>query len=395
MNAPLKVSKVADKVTSEDAVPPDAKPATRRRASGRTLVQRFRVLLMLALPLAMLAGGAWWYATGGRYQTTEDAYLQQAKITMASDISGRVVTVPVSDNQTVKAGDVLFQVDPAPYAMALRQADAALASARIQVEQLKSAYHQAVANERAATDMVNYMTIDFGRQSKLVTSGNATQSALDAARHNLENAQQKQIVAKQGIDSALAALGGNPDIPVDAHPLVLTALAARDKDAYDLARTTVKAPADGVVYQAASFKPGMYVTAGTPLFTLVETGDTWVDANFKETQLDHMRPGQPVTVVLDTYPDHPFKATVAAIGAGTGEEFSLLPAQNATGNWVKVTPRIPVRLKLIGDHSSLALRAGMSASVSVDTGHERGFGSLIPFAFAHPAQPAQPAQSAK
>ncbi len=391
MNAPMKVSKVVDKVDSEEAVPRDAKPATpappaRRRVSGRTLVQRFRFVLMLALPLAMLAGGVWWYATGGRYQTTEDAYLQQAKITIASDISGRVVTVPVSDNQKVKAGQVLFQVDPAPFGMALRQADAALASARIQVEQLKSAYHQAVANERAADDMVNYMTTEFGRQSKLVKSGNSTQATLDEARHNLEDARQKQIVAKQGIQSALAALGGNPDIPVDAHPLVLTALAARDKEAYDLARTTVRAPADGVVYQAASFKPGMYVTAGMPLFTLVETGDTWVDANFKETQLDHMRPGQPVKVVLDTYPDHPIKATVDAIGAGTGEEFALLPAQNATGNWVKVTPRIPVRLKLLNDSSKLALRAGMSASVSVDTGHERGLGSLIPFAFAHPAQ---------
>ena len=392
MNAPTKVSKVVDKVASKDAVPHDTKPASpapptgRRRASGRSLVQRFRFLLMLALPLAMLAGGTWWYATGGRYQQTEDAYLQQAKITMASDISGRVVAVPVADNQAVKAGDVLFQVDPAPYAMALRQADAALASARINVEQLKSAYHQAVANERAADDEVSYLTTEFGRQAKLVTSGNATQAALDEARHNLAMARQRQIVAKQGIQSALAALGGKPDIAVDAHPLVLTALAARDKDAYDLARTTVKAPADGIVYQAASFKPGQYVTAGTPLFTLVETGDTWVDANFKETQLDHMRPGQPVEVVLNTYPGHPLKGTVDAIGAGTGEEFALLPAQNATGNWVSVTPRIPVRLKLVSDHSTLALRAGMSASVSVDTGHERGLGSLIPFAFAHPTR---------
>jgi len=299
-------------------------------------------------------------------------------------VSGRVVAVPVSDNQTVKAGDVLFRVDAEPYRIAVRQDDAAIASARLKVQQLKSAYRQAVAAETAASDETNYYSTEFERQSKLAKTGISAQATLDQARHNLDKAHMQLVIARQGIDSARAALDGDPDLPLDRHPLVLAALAARQKDAYDLQRTTVKAPAAGIVYRAASFKPGQYVTAGTPLFALVETGDTWIDANFKETQLDRMHPGQTATIVFDTYPEHTFKATVAAIGAGTGEQFSLLPAQNATGNWVKVTQRIPVQLKLKPDQARLALRTGMSATVSVDTGHVRGFASLIALAHAAP-----------
>ena len=157
----------------------------------------------------------------------------------------------------------------------------------------------------------------------------------------------------------------------------MAALAARDKAAYDLAQTTVKAPADGIIYQAASFKVGQYVSVGTPLFALVETGDTWIDANFKETQLTNMKPGQKAEIVVDTYPGRTFEATVKAIGAGTGAEFSLLPAQNATGNWVKVTQRIPVRLELTDPDAKMALRTGMSATVTVDTGVARGLPSIF------------------
>src|SRR5690606_23332691 len=192
-----------------------------------------------------------------------------------------------------------------------------------------------------------------------------TTSALDEARNDLDKARQQHAVAQQGVESAKAALGGDPAVGTDRHPAVLAALAQRDKAAFDLSQTTVAAPADGVVYQAASFKVGQYVSTGTPLFALVETQDTWIDANFKETQLTHLKPGQQAEVVLDTYPGRTFKATVDAIGAGTGAEFSLLPAQNATGNWVKVTQRIPVRLKLDDNAGKLALRTGMSADVTV------------------------------
>jgi membrane fusion protein, multidrug efflux system len=348
----------------------EAPAALRRRRGGR-------FLLMAALPLALVAGGGYVWVTGGRYQETENANLRQAKVAIASEAAGRIVEVKVADNAAVKAGDVLFTVDPEPYRIALSQADASLAAARLSVEQLRAAYSQSAAQERAAANEANFAREEFDRQSALVAKGIASKSALDEARRDLTKTGEEQAAAVQGVASARAALGGDPTIETAQHPAVLQAMAARDKAAFDLAQTVVRAPADGIISQASSFKAGQFVAAGTPLFSLVETGDTWVEANFKETQLTHMKLGQSADIVLDTYPGRPLRATVESIGAGTGAEFSLLPAQNATGNWVKVTQRIPVRLKVDSRDTDVALRTGMSASVSVDTGASRGFGGLF------------------
>ncbi|MDX8540967.1 HlyD family secretion protein [Mesorhizobium abyssinicae] len=356
---------------AELAPSPQPAPKKQRRAG--------RFLLMVALPAALLAGGAYIWVTGGRYQETENANLQQAKVSIASDTAGRIVKVGIADNQLVKQGDVLFAVDPESYRIALAQADAAVATARLNVEQLRAAYSQAMAQEKSDTSEVAYAQSQYDRAADLAQKGINAKSSLDEARNDLDKARQQLAVAEQGIISAKAALGGNPDIETDKHPTVMAALAARDKAAYDLAQTTVTAPADGVVSQASSFKVGQYVAIGTPLFSLVETGDTWIDANFKETQLTHMKPGQKAEIVVDTYPGKTFEATVKAIGAGTGAEFSLLPAQNATGNWVKVTQRIPVRLELTDPDAKMALRTGMSATVTVDTGVARG----LPKIFGH------------
>ncbi|MGF7062405.1 membrane fusion protein (multidrug efflux system) [Aminobacter sp. BE322] len=355
--------------------PQPAAAAPARRNRGRFLV-------MAALPLALVAAGGYYWVTGGRYQETENANLRQAKVSIASEAAGRIVKVGVADNASVKAGDILFEVDPEPYRIALAQADATLAAARLNVEQLRAAYSQATAQERVAASALDYAQSQFDRSNDLVRKGVNAPSALDEARMDLDKAKEQHSAALQGIVSAKAALGGNPDIPTEQHPTVLSAQAARDKAAFSLAQTTVRAPADGTVSQAASFKIGQFVGTGTPVFSLVETGDTWVEANFKETQLTNMKPGQEAEIVLDTYPDRTFRGTVAAIGAGTGAEFSLLPAQNATGNWVKVTQRIPVRIKLDDDASRPALRTGMSATVSIDTGVARGFGSIFGHAVA-------------
>jgi len=378
MNAVAKVNENSTKVELEGVavVPQQAaapQPAPKKRG---------RVLLMAALPLALVVGGGYFWVTGGRYQETENANLRQAKVNIASEAAGRIVKVDVADNTTVKAGDVLFEVDPEPYRIALAQSDATLAAARLNVEQLRAAYSQAVAQERVAASGLDYAQAQFDRSNGLVTKGVNTKSSLDEARMDLDKAQEQHSAAVQGIASAKAALGGNPDIETDKHPTVLSALAARDKAAFNLAQTTVRAPADGVVSQAASFKVGQFVGTGTALFSLVETGDTWIEANFKETQLTHMKAGQEAEIVLDTYPDRTFKGTVEAIGAGTGAEFSLLPAQNATGNWVKVTQRIPVRIKVDATDAGLAMRTGMSATVSIDTGVSRGFGSIFGHAVA-------------
>lgn len=366
-------------VTVAPPIQPAPVAPKKKRRSGR-------FLLMFALPAALIAGGAYVWVTGGRYQETENANLQQAKVSIASDTAGRIVQVDIADNQLVKQGDVLFAIDPEPYRIALAQADAAVAVARVGIEQLRAAYSQATAQEKSATSEVDYAQSQYDRAADLAQKGINTKSALDQAKNDLDKAKMQLAVAQQGIISAKAALAGNPDIETDKHPTVMAALAARDKAAYDLAQTTVKAPADGVVSQASSFKVGQYVGSGTPLFALVETGDTWIDANFKETQLTHMKTGQKAEIVVDTYPGRTFEATVKAIGAGTGAEFSLLPAQNATGNWVKVTQRIPVRLELTDADAKMALRTGMSASVTVDTGVSRGLPSILGHATAGEAQ---------
>ncbi|MER8827314.1 HlyD family secretion protein [Mesorhizobium sp. M0938] len=380
MNAVAKVDENATKLEMEAPAQPAA-PATvapqpapvapkKKRRAGR-------FLLMFALPVALIAGGSYVWVTGGRYQETENANLQQAKVSIAADTAGRIVQVDIFDNQSVKQGDVLFAIDPEPYRIALAQADAAVAGARLNVEQLRAAYSQAIAQEKSDASQIDYAQSQYDRAADLARKGINAKSSLDEARNDLDKAKQQLAVAEQGILSAKAALGGNPEIETDKHPTVMAALAARDKAAYDLAQTTVRAPADGIVSQAASFKVGQYVGSGTPLFSLVETADTWIDANFKETQLTHMKPGQKAEIVVDTYPGKTFEATVQAIGAGTGAEFSLLPAQNATGNWVKVTQRIPVRLQLADADAKMALRTGMSATVTVDTGVARGFPSIF------------------
>ena len=334
-------------------------------------------LLMAALPVALVVVGGWLWLDSGRYESTENAAVQQARISVASDISGRVTEVFVKDNDRVTAGQPLFRVDPEPYRIALAQADAALAQARLQVAQLRAAYNLALAQEQVAQDTADYLASELKRQEAITGRGAGTESALDAARHDASSAQESLAAARQNVAAALAALGGDPQVETDAHPTVMAALTAHDKAAYNLGLTEVKAPADGVIYKADSFKPGQFVAAGASLFSLVETGDTWIEANFKETQIGKMAPGQKAEVEFDTFPGRAFEAVVEAVGAGTGAEFSLLPAQNATGNWVKVTQRVPVTLRLAPGAEIPALRTGLSAAVTVDTKAATNLDALV------------------
>ncbi|RVD35411.1 HlyD family secretion protein, partial [Mesorhizobium sp. M8A.F.Ca.ET.023.02.2.1] len=250
MNAVAKVEENAPKVEMEApaqpaaapvAVAPPVQPAPAPKKKRR--IGRF--FLMFALPAALVIGGGYVWVTGGRYQETENANLQQAKVSIASDTAGRIVQVAISDNQTVKKGDLLFAIDPEPYRIALGQADAAVAAARLNVEQLRAAYSQALAQEKSASSEVAYAQSQYDRAADLAQKGINAKSSLDEARNDLDKAKQQLAVADQGIVSAKAALGGNPDIETDKHPTVMSALAARDKAAYDLAQSTVRAPADG------------------------------------------------------------------------------------------------------------------------------------------------------
>ncbi|MFO1202612.1 MAG: HlyD family secretion protein [Tabrizicola sp.] len=343
-------------------VPPAPAPAPAKPARPLR-----KALLMLSVPALLVAGVGGWWLTGANTESTENAYLHQARISVAPTVGGRVVSVNVHELQPVKAGDVLFQVDPEPYQLAVAQAEAAVNGARIQVEQMKAALAQAEAQAALAADEAQYQEDELARQEELSGKGVTSTSALDEKRHASQQAREKAEVAKLTADAARAALGGDPNAATDDHPAVRAALAELDRAHYNLSVTRVSAPSDGVIYQASSFHEGVMLAAGQPVFALVETGEAWVDANFKETQLVDLAQGQTAEIVFDAAPGKTFTGTVEAIGAGTGAEFSLLPAQNATGNWVKVTQRVPVRIKLDDAAGAAALASGLSAEVTVDT----------------------------
>lgn len=329
-----------------------------------------RIALIVIVPLLIIIGGGYYYLTGGRYLETDNSYVHQSVLLVAPVVSGRVSEVDVKENQIVKPGDVLFRIDPAPFKIAVEQANAAFADARQSVGQLKAAYSVAQAKLAAAEHTVAIRQRELARTQDLQKRGFSTPADVDKAQLSEQAAEDDVKVAKEALASAGAALGGNPNLPVDNYPVVNKAQAAKDQAELDLSHATVRADAAGVVSQVSNLNVGQYASAGSTMMSIVRKNDSWVEANFKETQLTDMKPGQKATVVVDTYPGKTLEGEVSSIGAATGAEFSLIPAQNATGNWVKVVQRIPVRIKL-DNPQAVPLRDGMSATVTVDTGETR------------------------
>ena len=328
-----------------------------------------RLLLMVVLPLALVLGGTGWYLAAERYVSTDDAYAQADMVQLSSDVSGRVVDVAVQDNQYVKQGQLLFRIDDRPFRIAVERAQAQLASARLQVEGLRATYRQQLANLKAAQDTLAYQQHEFDRQQQLLAAHVGSQQQFDQARHALDSARQQAAAAQQQSGTVLADLGGDAELPTDQHPLVLQAQAQLDQAQLDLSHTIVSAPANGIVTKVDQLPVGNYLAAGTPAFALVETDRVWVEANFKETQLTHAQAGQTAIITADTYPGTRFRGHVATITPGTGAEFAVLPPQNATGNWVKVVQRLPVRIEIDNPDPAKPLRPGMSITASVDTQH--------------------------
>ena len=348
------------KVLAADAPAQAAALPAPRKKSGR------RFALMFGVPLVLAAIGGYFWLTGGRFVDTDNAYVQQAKVAISADVAGRIISVSVHDNQTVAAGDELFSIDPEPYRIALAQADAALSSARVNVAQLKVAFGTAKAKLAAAQVTLDIRQKEMDRKASLLTQGLTAEASMDDVRIALQAAETTVSLAEQELANAVAALGGNPEIAVDEHPAVRSALAAKDNAQRNLSKTTVMAPASGIVSQVASLNVGQFIAIGSTIASLVETGDTWVQANFKETQVGGLTAGMPAEIAIDAYPGAKLHGHVDSIGAATGSEFALIPAQNATGNWVKVVQRIPVRIK-VDDANAKPLRTGMSATVAIDT----------------------------
>jgi membrane fusion protein, multidrug efflux system len=353
-------------IAVQTPAPVPEKPATIAAPARRS---RLRFILLVVVPLVLLIGAGVAYLAGGRYVSTDDAYVKADKITISTEVSGRVAEVAVDPNQHVTRGQLLFTLDEEPFRIALQRAEAQLATARNDIESMRATLREKQAALKAAQDSLAYLGREFDRQQQLAARSVVSVSKLDEARHNLDNARQQVAINQHDIAALLASLGGDGAIATEDHPKVRQARAERDQAELNLRRTRIVAPASGML-AGLELQRGEYVNATMPVFSLVSDERVWVEANLKETDLTWVRPGQTAVIEVDAYPDHALKATVESINPGTGSEFSLLPAQNATGNWVKVVQRVPVRLAITLD-PAFPLRAGMSTTVEIDTGHKR------------------------
>jgi membrane fusion protein (multidrug efflux system) len=337
---------------------------------GQTLL---RLGLLVVIPLMAIAGAAIWWMSGGRYVSTENAYVKAHIVQIAPEVSGQVRRVLAHDHASVAAGETLVTIEPRPFRLALDSAEAELDGARTQVETLRATWRETVAELADAEARADYFQRQWQRQEELAAKGVASAAKRDESQNEARAAADRVTTIKERQRRVLTALNGNPDLPADEHPVVRDKTAARERAALDFARTNVRAPVDGVVVNLR-LQQGEQVKAATPLFSLVASSRPWVEANFKETELTHVRVGQKARVVLDTYPEVTWEALVESLSPATGAEFAILPPQNASGNWVKVVQRLPVKLRLLHHAGEPALRAGMTASVTIDTGRQRSLG---------------------
>ncbi|MCJ9751950.1 HlyD family secretion protein [Neorhizobium sp. BETTINA12A] len=346
-------------------------PAAAEHSRARKRRSLKRPVLFALLPIALVIGG-YYYVEGGQILSTDNAYLQADMIGVTTDVAGTVASVDVHENQEVSQGQVLFTLKPDSFRIALDGAKAKLGAARNQLLNLQASYRESLAQIAQAEADIPYFQTVVERQERLISGSAASQTALDDAKHNLDAAHQKVAVAKAQADATLAQLGGNADQPIEQNPLYLEAQAAVDDAQRQLNDTVVRAPFDGIVTNVSALQVGSYLEAAQQGFSLVSTRNMWIAANPKETELTYIKPGQPVTISVDTYPGVQWTGKVASVSPASGASFALLPAQNTSGNWVKVVQRIPMRVTIDDTAGKPPLRAGMSTVVDVDTGHKRG-----------------------
>ena len=330
-----------------------------------------RILLLVVVPLVAVVAGLYIYATGGQEVETDNAYVKANIVAISASVNGRVIEVLARDNQPVEAGAVLFRLDPEPYQIAVAGARAQVDVVRTDVQSLRAEYRATLQEAAEARSRIDFLEKQLARQEYLKEKGMTRGDTYDEARHNVEAAKRRLDSIREKTNRVIAELSGNPDMPVERLPRYAEARAAYDAAMLDLSRALIKAPVTGVVSNM-KLRAGEFVEKGAPMFSLIESGPLWIEANYKETQLTHMQVGQSATVLADAYPDQEWPASVEAIAPATGAEFAVLPPQNATGNWVKVVQRVPVRIKVEQPPGKPQLRAGMTVTVAVDTGRPRG-----------------------
>ena len=330
-----------------------------------------RVLLLVIVPLVAVVVGLYIYATGGQEVETDNAYVKANIVPISAELNGRVIEVVARDNHPVEAGAVLFRLDPVPYQIAVDAARAQMDVVRIDVQSLRAEYRATLQEAAEGRERISFLEKQLERQERLKEKGMTRGDTYDEARHNVQASKRRLDTIREKTNRVIAELSGNPDTPVERLPRYAEARAAYDAAMLDMSRALIKAPFAGVVSNM-KLQVGEFVEQGAPMFSLIESGPVWIEANYKETQLTHMTAGQPAKVVADAYPDQEWPASVEAIAPATGAEFAVLPPQNATGNWVKVVQRVPVRIKVEQPPGNPQLRAGMTVNVAVDTGRPRG-----------------------
>jgi membrane fusion protein, multidrug efflux system len=363
---------------SAPARPKLAAEPRRRLMAG---LRRYRrLLLLVVLPLVAALAGLTLYLNGGRYVTTDDAYVGAQKVLITPDVSGKIVNIAVKEGQIVAPGDTLFQIDPVPYQLALAQARARMEDAKTSHANLAANVKLYSQTEQIVEAGIAIKQRDVERKSTLVKNNYGSQLDLDNSSTALVTAQAQLQLVKQQKSNALTQLLGNPDLPLEEFPAYLQAKAARDDAQRNLDLTTIRAPISGTATQVDQIQLGRFVAAGTPVFSVMDVGNPWVDANPKESDFTYVAVGQSVTLEVDAFPSHLFKGTVGSLSPGTGAQFAILPPQNAMGNFVKVVQRVPVRIYFDkNDRMVRKLKAGMSVYATIDTKHQRSLAALLGF----------------
>jgi membrane fusion protein, multidrug efflux system len=332
---------------------------------------RLRMILLVGLPAAAALFGLLIYVTGGRYISTDNAYVGAQKVLITPDISGKVVHIAVREGQHIKAGDELLMLDSVPFQLALDQAKAKLNTARSDFDKAKTNLTSLNTLADLAQKNVDLKQREVDRKTKLVASQAGSAADVDTSMAGLVTAQLQAQFTLQQRDSTLSSLLGDANLPLEQFPGYAQAKAALDQAQRDLDHTTLRAPIAGTATQVDNIQLGRFVAAGGPILSVIDDQAPWVDANPKETDITYLRVGQRASLAVDSFPDHTFAGTVVAVSPGTGSQFSILPPQNASGNWVKVVQRVPVRIAFDKEEDIHLLRSGMSVNVEIDTGHSR------------------------